>query len=321
MHNLNSKTHLPLLKSFEEFEKIKLKKDIFETFAKEIIAYHHLPDKPLEFIEGTNIVFFYENERVIKIYPPFHQEQFTTEVLVMKHLKNKLSVKTPEIEYEGMVSGWPYIITNRLTGVLLEGLWEKMDEKNKINIIRELGALIREVHALPVNGLETIDCHWSQFISRQIQQCVKQHQTTKLPDELIKQIPNYLQEAQEILPIIQKPVLLTGEYTPMNLLVVQKNNIWHINGMIDFGDCMLGLPEYDLLGPGAFLIQGNKKLLREFLLAYGYISEKMTPLLSRQLTALMLLHRYSNLNVQIRINNWKNRISDIRDIEELVWGF
>ena len=107
----------------------------------------------------------------------------------------------------------------------------------------------------------------------------------------------------------------------MNFLVKQKCGIWHINGLIDFGDCMLGLPEYDLLGPGVFLIQGNKKLLREFLFAYGYTPEKITPLLSRQLTALMLLHRYSNLNVQIRINNWKNMVSSINDIEKLVWGF
>ena len=320
MQNFNAKTKLPIVNSFEEYEELKLQNNIFESAAKEIIAYHHLPDEPLLLLEGTNIVFSYGNDRIIKIYPPFHQEQFTHEVLVMKHLKKKLSVKTPEIEYEGTISGWPYIITNRLDGVLLEGLWEKLDDKNKTIIIRELGALIREVHSLPVEGLETIDCHWTQFISQQISQCVMQHQTTQLPEALIKQIPDYLDVAKDFLPTIQKPVLLTGEYTPMNFLVKQEDDIWHINGLIDFGDCMLGLPEYDLLGPGAFLIQGNKKLLREFLLAYGYTPEKITPGLSRQLTTLMLLHRYSNLKIQIRINNWQNMVSNINDIEKLVWG-
>jgi len=316
----NFKINLPFVNSFEEYETLKSNQNLFENAAKEIIAYHHLPNEPVLLLEGTNIVFSYGNTRIIKIYPPFHQEQFTHEILVLKHLKKKLSVQTPEIEYEGTISGWPYIITNQLDGVLLEGPWEKFDDENKTIIIRELGALIREVHALPVDGLETIDCHWKQFISHQINQCVKQHQMTHLPEKLIKQIPDYMENAKKILPTIQKPMLLTGEYTPMNLLVSQKNNIWHINGMIDFGDCMLGLAEYDLLGPGAFLIQGNKKLLKEFLIAYGYTPEKITPLLSRQLTTLMLLHRYSNLNVQIRINNWKTRVNNINDIEELVWG-
>ena len=125
----------------------------------------------------------------------------------------------------------------------------------------------------------------------------------------------------EFLPKIKKPVILTGEYTPMNLLVNKVSGIWHINGMIDFGDSMLGLPEYDLLGPGAFLIQGDKQLLREFLTAYGYSSESLTQVLSHQLTILMLLHRYSNLDIQIRIESWKNKVKSLKDLENLVWGF
>lgn len=65
-------------------------------------------------------------------------------------------------------------------------------------------------------------------------------------------------------------------YTPMNFLVKQVHGIWHINGLIDFGDAMLGLPEYDLLGPGAFLIQGDKQLLCAFLTAYGYLPHELT---------------------------------------------
>lgn len=320
MSNFDAQINLPCVDSFEEYEELKLKNHLFESAAKEIIAHHHLPDEPLTLFEGTNIVFAYGKNRVIKIYPPLHQSHFITEVLVMKHLKKKLSVKTPEVEYEGTISGWPYMIMNRLDGVLLEGLWEKLYENNKIIIIRELGSLIREVHSLSTNGLEAIDCHWTHFISQQINQCMAQHQATQLPEVLLKQIPSYLDAVVQSLPAIHKPVLLTGEYTPMNFLVKEKSGIWHIHGLIDFGDAMLGLPEYDLLGPGVFLIQGNKKLLREFLLAYGYTTEKMTPLLSRQLTALMLLHRYSNLNIQIRINNWQSMVSSIKDIEALVWG-
>ena len=250
-----------------------------------------------------------------------HQDQFTSETLVMKHLHNKLSTSTPVIEYEGEIAGWPYVIMSRLEGTLLEGLWEKLDHNNKTIIIRELGSLIREVHSLPTHGLEAINCQWQQFIRKQINQCVKQHQSTKLSNTLLQQIPKYLESAENILPKLKNPVILTGEYTPMNFLVKQEAGVWHINGLIDFGDSMLGLPEYDLLGPGAFLIQGDKILLKEFLISYGYLPHELTAALSHQLTILMLLHRYSNLNIQVRIENWKNKVNNLNDLENLVWGF
>lgn len=319
MKNFN--TILPLVKSYEEYEQLSNKKEIFEPAAREIVDYHHLSNGPLILFDGTNVVFGVGETSVIKIFLPIHQDHFANETLVMKHLHNKLSVSTPNILYQGIISGWPYIIMNRLEGTILEGLWEKLDHNNKISIIRELGSLIREVHSLPTNGLESMDCHWQQFITKQISHCVEQHRITNLPDILLKQIPKYLDSTADLLPKIKQPVILTGEYTPMNFLVKQTSNVWHINGLIDFGDSMLGLPEYDLLGPGVFLIQGDKKLLREFLISYGYTSGELVTTLSKQLTLLMLLHRYSNLNVQIRINNWQDKVQNLNDLENLVWGF
>lgn len=313
-------TILPSHASFEEYENFKLNRELFERAAREIIAHHHLPDESLTLFEGTNIVFSYGKNRVIKIFPPLHQSHFTSEVLIMKHLYNKLSVSTPAIEYEGEISGWPYIIMSRLDGTLLEGLWEKLDHNNKIIIIRELGSLIHEVHSLPTQGLEEIDSHWPQFINKQINSCKEKHQLD-IHKSLLEEIPVYLESIKKALVQINKSVILTGEYTPMNFLVNQVAGVWHIAGLIDFGDSMLGLPEYDLLGPGVFLIQGDKLLLREFLTSYGYSQDRMTPMLSHQLMALTLLHKYSNLNVQIRIKNWKSKVHSLEDLEKLVWGF
>jgi hygromycin-B 7''-O-kinase len=310
---------LPNITSAEEYDQLDLNNEIFKNAAREIISRHALPNEPLKLLAGSNVVFLCGNH-IIKLFPPAHHSHFIHEVLVMKHLHNKLSVQTPAVRHEGNISGWPYIIMNQLKGTLLEGLWETLDQNNKLTIIRELGSLIREVHSLPTSGLEAIDCHWEQFIAQQIKQCVTRHQTRHLADSLVKQIPSYLNEASASLPKITKPVILTGEYTPMNFLVEQQSGSWHISGLIDFGDSMLGLPEYDLLGPGAFLIQGNKPLLTEFLLSYGYSPEKMTKILSQQLTALMLLHRYSNLNVQIRIPHWQDKVRSLNELETLVWG-
>lgn len=317
----NTNAMLPPIQAFEEYEVFKLQMDVLQNAAKNIMRRHQLPQLPLTlFSEGTNIVFEYGDTQVIKIFPPFHQGQYQSEWLVMKKLQGRLSVNTPTLQYHGEFSGWPYIIMTKLEGTLLETLWGEMDVDNKLTIIRELGALIKEVHSQPTDGLEAIDCRWEQFIQKQMANCLQQHQSTQLPKILLQQLPTYLELIQPKLPKINLPVILTGEYTPMNFLVKQSNGVWHIDGLIDFGDAMLGLPEYDLLGPGAFLIQGDKQLLREFLLSYGYSYDELTENLSQQLTGLMLLHQYSNLNIQVRIEGWQS-IKNMRDLEQLVWGF
>jgi hygromycin-B 7''-O-kinase len=312
----------PNITTFEEFEKFKLDEVATGSMAKKVIHQCQLPEASLTlFSEGTNIVFAYGEDKVIKIYPPFHMDQFRSELLVMKHLEGQLSIKTPTIEYSREIAGWPYIVMSKLDGTLLETLWERMDHDNKIVIMRELGALIREVHSLPSQGLEVIDCQWEKFIESQIVHCIEQHRSTGLSASLLQEIPNYIGSVKESLIQIEKPVILTGEYTPMNFLVKPVDGIWHLHGLIDFGDAMLGRAEYDLLGPGAFLIQGDKQLLRAFLSSYGYSPEEMTPKLSHQFTALWLLHKYSNLNVQVRITNWKSKVCSLKDLENLVWGF
>ena len=311
------KQQMAMIHTFEDY--VKQKSHIEDDLARAITHSLPLPDMPLQlFADGTNMVFAWGESRVIKIFPPFHRDQFETERLVLKHLQGKLSVNTPILEYQGDVSGWPWLVFSKLQGTLLETLWEHLSLENKLVLIRELGALIREVHALPIEGM---DCHWPEFIDTQLRHCKEHHQKKGLPANLLQELPAWLHPVEKSLRVLKNPVLLTGEYTPMNLLVQQVEGIWHLSGLLDFGDAMTGLPEYDLLGPAAFLIQGNKALLREFLLAYGYEPKEMTGAFSHRMTALMLLHQYSNLDVQIRIPGWKDEVRNLGDLENLVWGF
>ena len=98
MNNTELDIALLSIKSFQEYEKFKLKKEVLEKIAEEIIDRHQLPKDSLAlFSDGTNIVFAHDEQRVIKIYPPFHQDQFQSELLVLQHLlriknwKNKVS--------------------------------------------------------------------------------------------------------------------------------------------------------------------------------------------------------------------------------------
>lgn len=316
-HNLLQK--LRAITTFESFEKSTMDSELWESVAHEIISLHQLSEFKLERCEeGKNIVFYYGNF-IIKLFPPFHEAQWENERLVLKHLFGKLSVPTPELKYAGEIQGWPYLVMTRLSGILLEQIWTTLPHHNKLILIEELGKLIHEVHSLPIDDL-AIDFSWQDFLEQQIKNCIPQHQNMQLTNKLLPEMPSYIESIKSKL-FSDKQVLLTGEYTPMNLLVEEKEGIWHMSGLFDFGDAMLGLPQYDLLGPGAFLVQGDKELLLTFFLAYGYSPNKLIPALSHQLTALMLLHQYSNLDRQLRIDHWQDRVNNLKDLENLVWGF
>src|SRR5262249_15463694 len=112
---------LSSITTYEDFEKLKLNLEVLEAIARIVIDRHQLPAAKLTlFTEGTNIVFDYGNHQVIKIFPSFHQHQFKSDSLVLHHLKGKLSIKTPIIEHEGEIEGWPYLVMTKLDGTLLE---------------------------------------------------------------------------------------------------------------------------------------------------------------------------------------------------------
>lgn len=316
---LKALEHFSKVTTYEEFEQLRIENTDFTPAILEILERHNIPNAELTlFSDGCNLVYAVGNERVIKVFPPCHQDQYTNDLVVMRHLDAKLSVPTPRIEFTGEFLGWPYIVMDFLDGTLLEGLWETLPQSNKKILISELGALIKEVHSLDTDGLIGLQNDWDHFIKQQMEGCVEQHRKNELPPALIEELPSYIKAIE--LPRLKKPVLLTGEYTPMNCLVKQTDGVWHLAGLIDFGDAKIGLPQYDLLGPGAFLIQGDKDLLRAFLIGYGYNDQSLNKELSQQMTSLMLLHQYSNLKIQIRINGWESKVKSLTDLQDLVWG-
>jgi hygromycin-B 7''-O-kinase len=108
--------------------------------------------------------------------------------------------------------------------------------------------------------------------------------------------------------------LLTGEYTPFNLLVERRGDSWELSGMIDFGDAMVGYREYDLLGPSVFLGEGDPGLIGALLQGYGVADPAA---LVRRLMVLQVLHRFSHPS-QLRVPGWE-RARSIEELERLIW--
>jgi hygromycin-B 7''-O-kinase len=315
-------TLLPPAPTPAQYDHLRNQPETWNRAIKTICRRHGYSATDLHpYPNGSNVVCGQGQSRIIKLFPPFLRHQHEAERLALTAVQGKLRVATPEVLAEGTLEDWPYLVLTLLPGTPLEHLWPELPLSTKVEVMERIGHLMAEVHHLPVSSLSRLEPEWQPFLRQQKAQCLDRHRRLWVPKPLLRQLESYLSKAEALLPPQFSPVLLTGEYTPENLLLTQQHGQWALSGLIDFGDAMLGYREYDLLGPGTFLAAGQPHLLRPLLLGYGYPEKDLTSELARRLTVLLLLHRYSNLRVQVRIPGWEERVQSWEELEKLLWRF
>lgn len=263
------------------------------------------PVQPVE--SGTVLVALLGRTQVLKLYPPFLRDHCEFEHAALLALGGTLSVPTPVLQDSGRQGDWPWLLMTQLHGEPLTAAWPGLDEARKCALLQALGALAAEVHARPVGALASHAPAWSDFIAGQRQRCHARQQRTGLPVHLLAQLPDFLAG-----PLPDGPaVILSGEYTPMNLLVQGGRLV----GMYDFGDGLIGPAAYDWLGPLCFLAAGHADRCHAFFSGYGVLPGA----LERQaLLRLLLLHRYSHLPAQIALPGWQG-VGSFEALAALIW--
>ena len=271
------------------------------------IAGEHAAGPLRQMDQGTVLVALLGQEQVIKLYPPFLRDHFEFERAVLERLGGRLRVPTPRLVTTGARDGWPYLVMTQLAGEPMETAWTSLDEAARCAVLMQLGALAAEVHALPVGDIETRAPNWERFLRQQRERCAARQQRTGLPPHLQAQLQAFMQGEVPAGP----PVILTGEYTPMNLLAINGS----LAGMYDFGDGLVGPREYDWLGPLVFLAAGHAARREAFFQGYGAAPGAAQRL---ALLRLLLLHRYSNLQAQIALPGWQ-QAGSFEELAERLW--
>ena len=257
--------------------------------------------------EGTVLVALVGRSHVLKVYPPFLRDHFEFERAALALLGGRLPVPTPVLQMTGQRQGWCWLWMTRLHGDPLTAAWPGLSAVQQCALLSAVGALAAQVHALPVAGLARQAPAWPDFVASQRARCRERQQRMGLPPHLLAQLDDFLQGE-----VPQGPdVILSGEYTPMNLLAQGQRLV----GMFDFGDGLVGPREYDWLGPLAFLAAGSAQRCQAFFAGYGVVPDAAQRL---ALMRLLLLHRYSNLPAQIACPGWQQAQS-FEALTALVW--
>jgi len=256
-----------------------------QLLRNESISYQSIKRFPM----GGNIVYAIDDDLVLKLFYPFDREEYVIETEVLEKTDwSKISVEVPSLVKQGSIGKWHYLIMTRVSGELLIDVWENLSMKEQLDIATDVGVLIKQMHNLPVENYSNLNQTYFEWISTQKKQVITHHSKTGLAPHLVEQLEKYV---SSFVPSSKK-VMLTGEYTPFNLLVNQVDGRSRVTGLIDFADCFIGEPTYDLLGPILFNYYPTPGLTKNFLTAYGL---ELTESSRTYLMQLLILHRFSHL--------------------------
>ena len=265
--------------------------------------------------DGTVLVGLVGQALVVKLYPPFLRDHCEFEAAVLQRLHGRLGVPTPALIDRFEHQGWPGHVMTQLPGTPLDRAWPALDEPRRRALLAAIGRLAAEVHALPVDGIAALAPRWTDFVQGQRAGCLRRQTRTGLPAHLLGQL-----EAFVAGPLPTGPdVILTGEYTPFNLLVAPTpSGAMALSGMFDFGDGLVGPAAYDWLGPLCFLAAGDRARREAFFSGYGAAQDADWATRRVELLRLMLLHRYSNLEAQIACPGWQ-QAAGFEPLAALAW--
>jgi len=314
----NADTLLPRIEDRAELSANRKNRPRFEAGLRQILRDCGLGEVALsDTVGGSMPVFGVNDNLIIKLFPHTRRPHFNNEAASLRRLAGKTPFAVPELKASGEFETWFYVIMTRVPGVLLASLWPEADNATKATLLTNLGAAITALHRVATATSEET-ATWRAFMAQQVSNCVEHHRRNKLPEELLKQIPDYIAPA---LPVIESsPVVFLHTELMREHVFVDPDRLT-ITGLIDFEPSTMGAVEYDFGGVPIFISQGRPQLLRAFLRGYGYRWESPALPSARLAMTYILLHRYSNLGwfLDLLGDRRPQNINCLEELEQFWW--
>lgn len=283
------------------FLHVKTEKDFDEHFesqiwveaAKEICRRHRISYSEIKRADSSDhIVFFIDDLLVLKIFRPF-RKCFERETNALELIGGKTCFKTPEIVNIGEIEGFRYAFLTRIPGTAMTRTdWLKVPENRQIKFIAKLAAGLNQIHQL---NPAPIVCDWAEFVEDRAATFVQRQIEHGVNSKIIEVLPAFIDENLRRVPKSLPTVFMHSDVHFGNLRVSMINENLEISGLFDFADSRRGFYEYDFLAVCVLMIQGQRKVQREFFKAYGYSENDLDETMRKRLMMLTMLYETSDL--------------------------
>jgi hygromycin-B 7''-O-kinase len=290
--------NLPLNPSYKEVcELIDHQSDGYWLPAIEKIAsMHQQPTaKWIRVREGGNVIFRHDNI-AIKLIPQNWNYQGKAEIQSLGMLTDALPVERPRLLHHGVLDGWIYLIITWLPGISLAEVWGGMSYENKKIIVGEVGEFLDTLHQLPINKQAHQLFHWPEYHQKLLNGCLARHKRNRIPEALLEQVEHFLSLSSDYFDD-GEAFLIHMDIHPWNLMAVQRGDVAHLSGVLDFGDAVIGRSQLiELATPIIFLCQGDAQLVNQLLESYGRYQVDNQQKFQQNLMATVLIRPDCDLN-------------------------
>ncbi|MDP3278683.1 MAG: aminoglycoside phosphotransferase family protein [Deltaproteobacteria bacterium] len=256
-----------------------------------IRARHGLASQTVSRADTGSSPVFLLDDCAVKIVPPQWKVELDREVLALEAAHDKLTVRTPAVRATGTIDAWTYMVSDRCAGVSLKVAGPSMDERSRRRVSAQVGEALASLHNVSTSGLDALACDWAEFARARIASVQGFQRRTGLHESAVERIRAVLEEAAPLI-VDERRALIHGDLHHEHALVERDGDRWNLVGVLDFGDAMIGHPEYDLVTPAFFVARTDRGALEAMFDAIGFVCDERS---SRRLVAWSALHQYNAL--------------------------
>jgi hygromycin-B 7''-O-kinase len=278
---------------------------------REVLARHGLPGEPRLAPTGSDVVLD-AGEVFVKLTSPVWSWQIEREAECGRRLAGRLPAAVPGLVAQGALDGWPYVVTSRVPGVPISGVWAGLADPQRIRLASELGATVGALRRLPADPAPDAASSWRAFLADVERDRDERQRALGVAEARID-------EARARLRLAPSPrdgalVWLHTELLGEHLFVDRGATGWRLTGVIDWADARVGHPDYEVAAPVEFVFRGAPGCLDAFLEAAG----ERRPDADRRadLFAWALRHRYLHLE---RLRRAAGAPATLREVEDRLY--
>ena len=323
----------PLLATVDAYRQLFLDVTYWTPYVAAICARHEcIPCSSIRSgLPGTYPVFVVGERYVVKLFGELFNggTRFPIERTMYELLATDPSIPAPSLLASGnlFLDGegwpWPYLLMEMLPGTSFGAVEEQVAYEDKNALCRWLGPVMRRIHDLKPQDSSCLHLTWEtfeRFMVKQRSDCRQRHRTwNTLPEHLVAQIDEYILPNTEMVDHNTSPHVLHCDLNADHVLGSFEGTTWHPNGIIDFGDAMVGDRIYDLVALHMGLFHCDKHLLHTFLQAYGFDDGLQRNFVRRAMT-MTLLHEFNVLEEMFHAFPDVKNVATLAELADLIWN-
>jgi hygromycin-B 7''-O-kinase len=256
---------------------------------------------PLE--KGTHLVWATRTS-VIKLFAPLWPEDARQETTLLEMVTGT-ALPAPQLEAQGELGGWPYLVMSRVHGEHIGDAWRTLDDGGRSRLAAHLGEAMAALASLPRQRLEARAVSQDALLAERMERILLDQRQRGGDDELERELRAFISDLPPLMPAGE--VVLHADLTDDNVLVSGDR----VTGLIDFTDAFVGPWTYELAAPACFITRGNPAHRDAMLLGRGL---EPAPEVITAIRTWAILHRYSHVARMIQAAG----VNTLRGFLELV---